>query len=78
MVAEANAEQSRSSFKVTYLQWLAIFLGVLLYWLRTSRISILGHKIDLLCETVPMECVVWSAIMLEFAMQDITQSLGAF
>lgn len=78
MVAEANAEQSRSSFKVAYLQWLAIFLGVLLYWLRTSKISILGHKIDLLCETVPMECVVWSAIMLEFAMQDITQSLGAF
>ena len=78
MVAEANAEQSRPSFKITYLQWLAIFLGVLLYWLRTSSISILGHRIDLLFETVPMECVVWSAIVIKFAMQDTTQSLGAF
>ena len=78
MAAEANAEQSRPSFKATYLQWLAIFLGVLLYWLRTASITIFGHKVDLLCETVPMECVVWSAIMLEFAMQDIIPNLGAF
>lgn len=58
MAAEANIKLSPSPLKVTRLHWLAIFLGALLYWIRTSKISILAHRPNFLCGTVPVECVV--------------------
>lgn len=63
--AEAGDIDLSQPLLATPLHFLSFCFGILLYWLRASKTSILGYSPKLVWETVPIECLVWSLAIVD-------------
>lgn len=59
--------------KATLYHLLALLFGVLLYTLRMLGVSFFGQS--RLWGTIPLECMVWSVIILELMLRDTRRQL---
>lgn len=76
MTAVENTPDETTWFpKITRLQLLALYFGVLLYGLRGSNALIFGYTVNLLGGVVPIECTIWSLILAQLVLQDMRQQL---
>ncbi|PVI03120.1 hypothetical protein DM02DRAFT_612481 [Periconia macrospinosa] len=59
---------------VTIQHLATIPFGFLLLWFRQSNVPLFGQKVDLVWGT-PVECIIWTLVLVDLARRDILSSL---
>jgi len=66
------------ALQIARRQWVALVLGAIVLWLRKSDDSILGDTIPLTWGTVPLECLLWSYVIVDMVVADILDNINEF
>lgn len=75
--SKTKMSELQPSGKVLLLEILVSLLGALLWWIRKSDLSILGHEVELVYGRVPAECILWILVFYRRALQDMKRSILA-
>lgn len=67
-------EQTSSGFSITIQHLATVPFGLLLFWFRENNILLFGQRVDLVWG-VPVECIIWTVVILDLAKQEIMSNL---